>query len=155
MLNMDGNVPACLREQSPWASQDLHRTPNAGKNRWESNWAQTYEAANVSDQTFPLLKNKTGRVPQAGILQDRLIILSGTTVSTIAEQKLSMKRPSREESTAPDGSELRRNVSQRVPLRSQAGNRGAAACEIASWMELAHGRNLLVIQLHYHSQSNK
>lgn len=112
----------------------------------------------MSDQTFPLLKNKTGRVPQAGILQDRLIILSGTTVSTIAEQKLSMKRPSREESTAPDGSELRRNVSQRVSLQSQAGNRGAAACEITSTgplNELACRRNLLVIQLHYHSQSNK
>lgn len=58
----------------------------------------------MSDQTFSLLKNKTGRELQAGILQDRLIILSGTTVNTIPEQKLSMKQPSREESRDPDSS---------------------------------------------------
>lgn len=66
----------------------------------------------MSDQTFSLLKNKTGRVLQAGILQDRLIILSGTTVNTIPEQKLSMKQPSREESTDPDGSEVQGNIKE-------------------------------------------
>ena len=83
-----------------------------------------YEAANVSDQTFSLLQNKPGRVLQAGILQDRLIILSGTTANTIPEQKLCTKQPSREESTHPDGSELQRNFSV---LAIQAGSRGAAA----------------------------
>lgn len=69
-----------------------------------------YEAAHVSDQTSSLPKNKTGRVLQAGILQDRLIILSGTTIHTIPQQKLSMNQPSREESNDPDGSELERNL---------------------------------------------
>lgn len=77
-----------------------------------NNWAQMYEAANVSDQTFSLLQNKPGRVLQAGILQDRLIILSGTTANTIPEQKLCTKQPSREESTHPDGSELQRNFKE-------------------------------------------
>lgn len=125
---MDGNASACLREQSPWASQDLHGTPNAGENRWGSSKAQTYEAASVSHQTFSFLKNKTGGVLQAGILQDRLIILSGTTIHTIPEQKLSMKQPSREESMDPWRQRAAKEP-QRASLQFQAGSRGAAARE--------------------------